>query len=193
VDLTNDVSCSSGFRKAVTRTELDAIDRRLIAALKDDGRKSYAELAASIGASEGTARNRLTRLVESGAVRVVPVVEPEHLGYRLNVWFAVRCRPGTLREVARSLRALHPVRYVAMSSGAFDIVCEAIFLDEGEMLSFLNDDVPGIGGIAAIESSTVLAIEKFGYEWELREEDVSPVTRRKRGRSLRPVRREVDA
>jgi Lrp/AsnC family transcriptional regulator, regulator for asnA, asnC and gidA len=172
--------------------DLDPIDRRLIGALKDDGRKSYAELSASIGVSEGTVRNRLARLVGSGAVRIVPVVEPEDLGYRLNVWFAIRCRPGTLREVARSLRTLHPVRYVAISSGTYDIVCEAVFLDEAEMLSFLDDDVSSIGGVASIESSTVLTIEKFGYEWELREEDVLPARGRRRRRSLRPVGVEDD-
>lgn len=145
------------------------------------------------GVSEGTVRDRLARLVEAGVVRVVPVVEPEHLGYRLNVWFAVRCQPGTLRKVARSLRGLHPVRYVAISSGAYDIVCEAIFLNEAEMLSFLNDNVPTIHGIASIESSTVLAIEKFGYEWELREEDVLPSRTRTRRQSLRPVRGEAGA
>lgn len=72
-------------------------------------------------------------------------------------------------------------------------MCEAIFLNEAEMLSFLNDNVPTIHGIASIESSTVLAIEKFGYEWELREEDVLPSRARTRRQSLRPVRGEAGA
>jgi Lrp/AsnC family transcriptional regulator, regulator for asnA, asnC and gidA len=172
--------------------QLDSIDRRLIGALKHDGRKSYAELASSIGVSEGTVRNRLARLVESGVVRIVPVVEPENVGYRLNVWFAIRCQPGTLRDVARSLRGLHPVRYVAISTGAYDVITEAIFLDEAEMLSFLNDDVPTIDGITDIDTSTVLTIEKFGYEWELREEDVVPAGGGRRRRSLRPVPDETE-
>jgi Lrp/AsnC family transcriptional regulator, regulator for asnA, asnC and gidA len=169
--------------------DLDSIDRHLIGALKRDGRRSYADLASAIGVSEGTVKNRLTRLVSSGAVRVVPVVEPEHLGYRLNVWFGIRCRPGTLRDVANALRDLHPVRYVAVSSGAYDVVAEAIFLDEAEMLAFLNDDIPGIDGIRDVDASTVLSIEKFGYEWELREEDVVPARRGKRRASLSSVQR----
>jgi Lrp/AsnC family transcriptional regulator for asnA, asnC and gidA len=168
--------------------DLDAKDRHLIGALKLDGRRSYADLAAAIGVSEGTVRNRLARLVDSGAVRVVPVVEPEHLGYRLNVWFGIRCRPGTLRDVARALRDLHPVRYVAISSGAYDVVAEAIFLDEAEMLAFLDEGIPRIEGIAVVHTSTVLSIEKFGYEWELREEDVVPTRSGRRTGDLRSVR-----
>jgi Lrp/AsnC family transcriptional regulator, regulator for asnA, asnC and gidA len=158
---------------------LDAIDRRLIASLRTDGRMSYTELAARLGVSEGTARNRLNRLVESGALRVRPVVEPDRIGYRMNVWFGIRCRPGALREVAAALRELHPVRYVGVCSGAFDIICEAIFLSEEELLRFLSDEIRAIDGIVHVDTSTVLDIAKFGYEWELREEDTPETTRPK--------------
>jgi Lrp/AsnC family transcriptional regulator for asnA, asnC and gidA len=59
---------------------LDSIDRQLIASLKIDGRMSYAELATRLSVSEGTARNRLGRLVQSGALRIMPVVEPDKIG-----------------------------------------------------------------------------------------------------------------
>ena len=153
---------------------LDSIDRQLIASLKIDGRMSYAELATRLGVSEGTARNRLGRLVESGALRIMPVVEPDKIGYRMNVWLGIRCRPGALLDVAAALRELHPVRYVGVCSGAYDIICESIFLSEGELLRFLAEEIRTIEGITEVDTSTVLDISKFGYEWELREEDVVP-------------------
>ena len=158
---------------------LDVIDRKLIASLKTDGRMSYTELAKRLGVSEGTARNRLSRLVETGALRIRPVVEPDRIGYRMNVWFGIRCRPGSLREVAAALRELHPVRYVGVCTGAFDIICEAIFLSEEEVLRFLSDEIRAVNGIADVDTSTVLDIAKFGYEWELREEDTTETTRPK--------------
>lgn len=72
---------------------LDSLDRQLIAGLKLDGRMSYAELAGRLGVSEGTVKNRLTKLLRSGALAIVPVVEPDRIGYRLNVWIGVRCSP----------------------------------------------------------------------------------------------------
>ncbi len=154
--------------------KLDATDRHLISSLKLDGRMSYAELATRLGVSEGTARNRLSRLIESGVLRIAPVVEPETIGYRLNVWLGIRCRPGALREVAAHLRDLHPVRYVGVCAGAYDLICESIFLSEDELLRFLSEELGRVEGIAEVDTSTVLDIAKFGYEWELREEDVLP-------------------
>jgi Lrp/AsnC family transcriptional regulator, regulator for asnA, asnC and gidA len=154
--------------------KLDAVDRRLIANLKLDGRMSYAELASRLGVSEGTARNRLTRLISRGVVRIAPVVEPEPIGYRLNVWLGIRCRPGAVRTVASTLRDLHPVRYLGICAGTYDLICEAIFLSEAELLAFLTDDLGDVEEIAHVDTSTVLDIAKFGYEWELREEDALP-------------------
>jgi Lrp/AsnC family transcriptional regulator, regulator for asnA, asnC and gidA len=168
------IRCSNRSEGAYLK--LDGVDRRLIANLKLDGRMSYAELATRVGVSEGTARNRLTRLITRGVVRIAPVVEPEPIGYRLNVWFGIRCRPGAVREVAASLREWHAVRYVGICSGTYDLICEAIFLSEAELLAFLAEDLGGVEGIAHVDTSTVLDIAKFGYEWELREEDVLPRT-----------------
>src|SRR5690242_3407840 len=72
---------------------LDQTDRMLIASLKLDGRMSYSELASRLGVSEGTARNRVARLVESGTVRILPIVDQTKVGYRLNVWIGLRCVP----------------------------------------------------------------------------------------------------
>lgn len=161
---------------------LDTIDRQLIACLKLDGRMSYAEMASQLNVSEGTARNRLSRLLESGALRVFPVVEPEPIGYRLNVWLGIRCEPGTLQGVGSALRELHAVRYVGLCAGAFDIICEAVFLSEAELLTFLSGSVSSIQGVVEVSTSTVLDTCKLGYEWELREEDVAPARRRRRAK-----------
>ncbi len=153
---------------------LDQVNRRLIASLKLDGRMSYAELANRLGVSEGTVRNRLTRLVESGTVKILPIVDQTKLGYRLNVWIGLRCVPGALRQVADELADLHAVRYVGACTGHYDVICEAVFLSQTEMLRFLESELPQVGGIVAIETSTVLDISKLGYEWEVREEDARP-------------------
>jgi Lrp/AsnC family transcriptional regulator for asnA, asnC and gidA len=162
---------------------LDQVDRQLIASLKLDGRMSYAELAGRLGVSEGTARNRLARLTESGTVRILPIVDQTKVGYRLNVWIGIRCVPGALRQVADDLAALHAVRYVGACTGFYDVIGEAIFLSQAEMLDFLESELPQVGGIVALETSTVLEISKLGYEWELREEDALTRQPRSRARS----------
>jgi Lrp/AsnC family transcriptional regulator for asnA, asnC and gidA len=152
---------------------LDDLDRRLVGALKEDGRMSYKQLATALGVAEGTARNRLTRLLDSGTIRIGPIVDQTKIGYRLNVWIGVHCRPGSLRTVAEGLAECHPVRYVGACTGAYDVICEAVFLSQAEMLAFLESELAAVDGVRDTESSVVLEITKLGYEWELREEDAA--------------------
>lgn len=151
--------------------ELDAIDRKLIAALKTDGRMSYTELAGRLNVAEGTARNRLQRLIDSETIRITPIVDQMKIGYRLNVWIGVRCQPGTLTNVAAALAGFHPIRYVGACTGAYDVICEGVFLSQDEMLAFLEREIPTVDGITGTETSVVLQMTKLGYEWELREEE----------------------
>ena len=163
-----------------TDMALDALDRRLISCLKLDGRMSYSELAGRLGVSEGTARNRLGKLVTSGALKIVPVVEPDRIGYRLNMWIGVRCRPGAARTVAEGLAGFHAVRYATACAGVYDVICEAVFLSQAEMLRFLESELQTVDGITSAETSLVLEIAKAGWEWELREEDARSASRRNR-------------
>ena len=121
--------------------QLDVLDRRLISTLKSDGRMSYSELSERLKVSEGTVRNRLTKLVDSGALQIVPVVEPDMVGFRLNIWIGIVCRPGEARRVSQTLGQYHAVRYVAACTGVYDVICEAVFLSQSEMLRFLEDEI----------------------------------------------------
>lgn len=154
---------------------IDSVDREIIAALKEDGRMSYAALAQRAGVAEGTARNRLIRLLETHTITIGPIVDQTKIGYRLNLWIGMRCRVGTLRTVADALAKLHAIRYVGATTGAYDVVCEAIFLSEVEMLAFFEHELPQVDGITDVQTALVLEIAKLGYEWELREEDPAQV------------------
>ena len=56
---------------------LDAIDRRIVSLLIEDGRMSSAEMTRRIGhVSERTVRYRVDRLINSGVIRVGAVVMP---------------------------------------------------------------------------------------------------------------------
>ena len=51
-------------------TELDPTSKQIIELLQHDGRRSYADIARSVGLSEGAARQRVSRLIDSGAMPV---------------------------------------------------------------------------------------------------------------------------
>ena len=126
---------------------LDSLDRQLIASLKLDGRMSYKEFAGRLGVNEGTARNRLTRLVDAGTINILPIIDQTQIGYRLNAWIGVHCRPGAFRRVAEGLAGFHAVRYVGACTGAYDVICEAVFLSQDEMLGFLEWELATVDGV----------------------------------------------
>lgn len=70
---------------------LDATDWRLLAALQEDGRASYAELARTVSMSPSAVTERVRRLEEAGVISgYAAVVDPERVG--LPVLAMVRLR-----------------------------------------------------------------------------------------------------
>ena len=71
--------------------ELDAIDRRILAALQQQGRAIYDELAKGLGLSASATLRRVKRLEESGViVGYVALVAPERVGLGLTAYINVR-------------------------------------------------------------------------------------------------------
>ena len=71
--------------------ELDAIDRRILAALQQQGRATYDELAKGLGLSASATLRRVKRLEESGViVGYVALVAPERVGLGLTAYINVR-------------------------------------------------------------------------------------------------------
>ncbi|MFB6241260.1 MAG: Lrp/AsnC family transcriptional regulator [Candidatus Nanosalina sp.] len=57
---------------------MDSTDREILDILQEDGRASYTDIAQEIGVSEGTVRNRVENMQESGVIEkfTVEVKEP---------------------------------------------------------------------------------------------------------------------
>ncbi|BCI51347.1 AsnC family transcriptional regulator [Mycolicibacterium litorale] len=148
-----------GDRDGVRPRQLDETDRAIISRLAVDGRAAFRDFAAALGVSETTIRFRYTRLVESGAVRVMCIVNPLRLGYRWSSWVTIRVDGhGSARDVAEALTGLQPVSYVALTSGRWDVLAEVV-TDSGEaLLSVLDDDIRAIEGVAALESWSYIAL-----------------------------------
>ncbi|MGE2716827.1 Lrp/AsnC family transcriptional regulator [Mycolicibacterium litorale] len=148
-----------GNRDGVRPRQLDETDRAIISRLAVDGRAAFRDFAAALGVSETTIRFRYTRMVESGAVRVMCIVNPLRLGYRSSSWVTIRVDGrGSAKDVAEALTRLQPVSYIALTSGRWDVLAEVV-TDSGEaLLSVLDDDIRAIEGVATLESWSYIAL-----------------------------------
>jgi Lrp/AsnC family transcriptional regulator for asnA, asnC and gidA len=152
--------------------KFDPVDEQVVALLRTNGRRTNAELARQLGLTEGAIRKKLKKLSGAGVLRIVAVADPQKLGYVLDLFCAVQVTPGQMVAVAESLAALDAVRYAALATGSYDVVFEAMFRTQDEVLDFLTKTLPGIAGIVRCETWHVLKVIKRNYDWlNVREPD----------------------
>jgi Lrp/AsnC family transcriptional regulator, leucine-responsive regulatory protein len=108
-----------------TDFELDTLDRRILAALQQQGRATYDELATSVGLSASATLRRVKRLEESGVIAgYVALVAPERVGLGLAAYINVR--------LAKAGGQANPIEAFAAAVMAWPEVVECVALT-GEM------------------------------------------------------------
>ncbi|WP_320669141.1 Lrp/AsnC family transcriptional regulator [Patulibacter defluvii] len=146
--------------------QLDATDRAILACLREDGRMANSEIARRLGVGEKTIRRRIQRLGDERGLRVVPVVDPDRMGLRTCIYIGLRVELSRVEEVAAAVRALPEVRYLAITTGPWNLLAEAFVGSSEHLADLLISTFGHLDGVTAVESFNVLRIAKFGYEWE---------------------------
>jgi Lrp/AsnC family transcriptional regulator, regulator for asnA, asnC and gidA len=147
--------------------QLDDLDRKIIKILQVDGRLSNTEIARSLEITETTVRKRIAHLLDERLMSIVAVPTPEASGMTLSAILGVSVELTSIRKVADTIRMYPEVRYVGMSSGRYDLIVEAFFTDQEHLLEFVTDKLGGLSGITNLETSIILKVVKFSYEWEI--------------------------
>ena len=75
---------------------LDDLDRRIVAALVEDARATYAEVGSQVGLSAPAVKRRVDRLRASGAITGFSAqVDPAALGWTTEAYVELFCRGRT--------------------------------------------------------------------------------------------------
>jgi Lrp/AsnC family transcriptional regulator, regulator for asnA, asnC and gidA len=147
--------------------QVDDLDRKIIKMLQKDGRLSNTEIARSLEITETTVRKRIAHLLDERLMSIVAVPTPEAQGMTLSAILGVSVELTAIRKVADKIRTYPEVRYIGMSSGRYDLIIEAFFVDQEHLLEFVTDKLGGLSGITGLETSIILKVVKFSYEWEI--------------------------
>jgi Lrp/AsnC family transcriptional regulator for asnA, asnC and gidA len=147
----------------MTRNELDKVDHQIIAALREDGRMSFAEIARRLEVSSGMVRERYYRLARSGVLEVAAITNPPALGYRMMTLIGVKVEGSRLQEIARQIATFDEVIYLVLCTGRYDILAEVVCRDNADLLQFLTKRLRAIKGIHDTESFVYLDIVKEVY------------------------------
>ncbi|HEV2376270.1 MAG TPA: Lrp/AsnC family transcriptional regulator [Streptosporangiaceae bacterium] len=87
----------------------DELDRRIVAALSEDGRATYAEIGARVGLSAPAAKRRVDRLRSTGAITGFTVtVDQSLLGWTTEAYVELFCRGRTSPSDITAAVGKHP-------------------------------------------------------------------------------------
>ena len=142
------------------RSGLDAVDREIVALLQEDGRRSNASIARTVGVSESTVKKRLDRLIGRGVIRVFAALSPSAVGLMADVLVGISVRPGAVFDVGKALRTMDEVVYLAYVTGRYDIFVEVLLTDPDELLHFLAKRLSDVEGIVSLETLFIMRTAK---------------------------------
>ncbi|MDA0677424.1 MAG: Lrp/AsnC family transcriptional regulator [Chloroflexi bacterium] len=142
---------------------MDALDRKIISLLESNGRASNARIARDVGVSEGTVRRRLKRLIQDSIINVVALPDPSKLGYNSEAIIGVQVDPDQVDAVAEKLSKLQHTRWVAVTTGTYDVFAWATLPSAEELGIFLREKIGVIQGVRRTETFVNLAVTKREY------------------------------
>ena len=144
---------------------LDRLDHEIIRLLQYDGRTPYTQIAEQVDVTEGTVRRRVNRLLESGIMQIVAVVEPQLLGWGAAAMVGVSVDIGRTDEVAERIAEFPEVSYLFLASGEFDLFVEVYCKDREHFVEFLNTSMRKIPGVLSTRTFMILKMYKLSYRW----------------------------
>ena len=118
---------------------MDELDRKIIALLERNGRASNARIARDVGVSEGTVRRRLKHLINEHIINVIALPDPRKLGYESEALIGVQVDPDKIDIVADKLSSLEHTRWVAVTTGTYDVFAWATLPTAEALGRFLRE------------------------------------------------------
>jgi len=144
---------------------LDEKDRAIISYLQYDGRTPYTKIADELNIAEGSVRQRVKRLIDSGVLQIVGIVEPKEMGWNEAGMIGITVQANRIAEVAEAIAQLPEVSYLFQAAGEFDLFAEVYCKDRDHFVSFLNNKLQKIPGIDRTQSFLILKMHKLSYRW----------------------------
>lgn len=140
--------------------KLDKLDQNIMLALQKNGRLSYMELAKMTAVTEGTIRNRFTKLVNNGILRITASPDIEKLGYGFMGIIGMQVHLAALHEVADQLAKNPNICYLVNVTGRYELLATVVTRSSKEFAYFMENVVSAIPNVLKTETFVALNIYK---------------------------------
>ncbi|MBC8337666.1 MAG: Lrp/AsnC family transcriptional regulator [Alphaproteobacteria bacterium] len=160
----------------MSKTDLDAIDRRILKNLQNDARLSNVDLAGSVGLSPSPCLRRVARLQETGVIKgYATLVDAEAVGLPVSIFVSVSLEKQieqALETFEAEITARPEVMECYLMTGDADYLLRVVTSDLAAYERFLLDHLTRIPGVASIKSS--FALKQVAYRTALPIETKEP-------------------
>lgn len=137
-------------------TPLDDVDRRIIDALRHDGRLSVRALAERVRISRANAYSRLERLTTTGVITgFTATVDPAAVGLATSAYVTLSVRQNSWRDLKARLRAIPEVHHMALVGGEFDVILLVRAADNAALRDVVLGRLQAIPGVLSTRTSLV--------------------------------------
>jgi len=141
-------------------SDLDPLDRRILAELQADGRMTNQALADRVGLSPSPCLRRLRQLEGDGVIaRYVALVDPARVGLPVTAFIRVRLHQQDDRHLSRFEEAVGGFAEVMecyLMSGDADYQLRVVVESLGAFEHFLRQKLTRIDGVAEVTTSFAL-------------------------------------
>ncbi len=137
---------------------MDEIDRKILSLIQADGRRTHADLAATVGLSVSAANDRLRKLQAGGVIRGYEArLSPAALGLDICAFVEVLIeRPEQEAAFLEAVTALSEVLECHHITGDYSYLLKIRARDMTHLERLVTDSIKSVPG--AVRSNTVLAL-----------------------------------
>lgn len=146
---------------AASELQLDEVDEKIVALLKENGRASNQEIARQLGITAATVGARIRRLEETNTMRIVAITDFSAAGYDLLICIGVQVQNRSASDVADDLAELPEIFSVSLVTGVQDIEILAAAKDFDDLNALLTEKLAPIKGIHNISPGLAVDVLKF--------------------------------
>lgn len=146
------------------KTELTAVDRKILRALQEDGRMTVQAIADRVGLSPSPCLRRIRQMERAGIISgYSATVDQRAAGLPVSVFISIkleRQRAHELDAFGAAIARWPEVMEAYLMTGQFDFLVRVVCADLPTYEHFLREKLTQIEGVASIESSFSLGTVK---------------------------------
>jgi len=145
---------------------MDDLDRKLIAVLREDARRSISQIARLVGVSRSTIQSRIERLLRDGVIERFTVdLGSDYENRLIRAHVLIKVDQALTQRAQSGLQKLTQVTAIYAVSGEYDLIA-IVAAESTAELNRLLDGIAALDGIERTRSSVVLETKLPRRKWK---------------------------